>query len=88
MVKALPAKVDPQDDRIVTVEELLERIPLSYPTIWRMCRDGDFPKPIQLTPARIGWQWSAVLAWIDERKRNPLAAEKNYGWRKNRKGAR
>jgi len=29
MVKALPAKVDPQDDRIVTVEELLERIPLS-----------------------------------------------------------
>jgi len=53
-----------------------------------MCRAGDFPKPIQLTPARIGWQWSAILAWIDERKRNPLAAEKNYGWRKNRKGAK
>ena len=74
MVKALPAKVDPQDDRIVTVEELLERIPLSYPTIWRMCRDGDFPKPIQLTPARIGWQWSAVLAWIEQREQNPLEA--------------
>ena len=85
---ARPTKVDPQDDRIVTVEELLQRIPLSYPTIWRMSRDGRFPKPIQLTAARIGWQWSDVLAWIDERKKNPVVAEKNYGWRKNRKGVK
>lgn len=60
------------DERIVTVEELIERIPLDRSTIWKMCRDGRFPRPIQLTPSRIGWRWTAVLGWLAEREANPV----------------
>lgn len=70
-------------ERIVTAEELLERIPLDRSTIWRMCRDGRFPAPIQLTPSRIGWRWSAVLAWLDDREANPVEARLYYRRKKS-----
>ena len=62
------------DERIITCEELLERIPLDRSTLWRMAREGRFPKPIQLTPSRIGWRWTAVLAWLADREANPVEA--------------
>ena len=65
-------------ERIITANQLLERIPLNRSTIWKMCREGRFPRPIQLSPARIGWRWTAVLAWLQEREENPLAAHVNF----------
>lgn len=62
------------NERIVSTEELLERIPIDRSTLWRMCRDGRFPRPIQLTPARHGWRWSAVLGWMKDREENPVEA--------------
>ncbi len=59
------------DERIVTTSELLDVIPLDRSTIWRMARAGVFPKPIQLTESRIGWRWSAVKRWLDEREAHP-----------------
>ena len=67
------------DERIVTTDFLLERVPLDRTTIWRMARDGRFPKPIQLTPARIGWRWSSVLAWLREREENPIETRAYFG---------
>lgn len=68
------------DDRIVTTEELLARVPLDRSTVWRMVRENRFPKPIRLTPARNGWRWSAVLAWLKDREEHPVAA-RSYGKR-------
>jgi prophage regulatory protein len=69
-------------DRVLSQREILAVLPLSRSTIWRMVQAGTFPAPIRLTPGRIGWQWSAVLAWIEERKKNPVAVALNLPARK------
>jgi len=69
------------DDRVLTTRELLEKIPLDRSTLWKMSREGRFPKPIQLTRSRIGWRWSAVRLWLAEREANPLAARRYFGRR-------
>jgi len=56
------------DDRVLDPQELLERIPLHRSTVYRMVQEGRFPPPIQLTPSRIGWRWSAVLQWLNARE--------------------
>ena len=60
------------DERILTTAEVLERIPLTRQSLWRMAREGRFPPPVRLTSARIGWRLSAVLAWLAEREHQPL----------------
>jgi predicted DNA-binding transcriptional regulator AlpA len=67
------------DERIVTEAELVKLISFDRSTIWKMCREGRFPPPIQLSPARKGWRWSRVLAWLDERERNPVHARAYFG---------
>jgi predicted DNA-binding transcriptional regulator AlpA len=74
MVKKPP----PDDDRIITSRELLERIPLNRSTIGAV-REGRFPPPIQLTASRIGWRWSCVLAWIAARERHPVPSRPYFG---------
>jgi predicted DNA-binding transcriptional regulator AlpA len=68
--RLVPATTD-ADERIISTAELLERIPLNRVTIARMVREGRFVAPIQLTTSRIGWRWSAVLAWLNEREARP-----------------
>jgi prophage regulatory protein len=69
----------PADDRILTTREVLERIPIHRSTLWQMCQDGRFPKPIQLTRSRIGWRLSAIAAWLAEREAAPIASREYFG---------
>lgn len=41
---------------------------LSDTTIWRLEKAGKFPKRIQISPRRVGWLESGVLAFIAERQ--------------------
>ena len=41
---------------------------LSRSTIWRLERDGKFPKRRQLGPKSVGWLKSEIEAWITTRK--------------------
>lgn len=36
---------------------------VSRPTLWRMWRKGHFPKPISISPGRVGWLKSEIDAW-------------------------
>jgi len=47
---------------------LLQKIPLSDVTIWRLEKAGQFPKRRQLSPGRVAWLASEVDAWIESRK--------------------
>lgn len=47
---------------------LLQKIPLSYVTIWRMENASSFPKRRKLSPGRVGWLASEVDAWIASRQ--------------------
>ena len=46
---------------------LLEKIPLSATTIYRMEQKGEFPKRLQLSAGKIAWLASEVDAWINSR---------------------
>jgi prophage regulatory protein len=47
--------------------ELRNRIKLSHSTIWRLVRDGNFPRPIQLSERAKGWRVSDIEAWLAAR---------------------
>ena len=53
--------------RIIRKPELLTMIGLSDPTIWRMERDGKFPKRLRLGGNSCGWLESEVDGWLTER---------------------
>ena len=57
----------PPTNRIIRKPELLARVPLSDTTIWRMEKDGKFPRRIRLGGNSCGWLESEVAAWIQGR---------------------
>jgi prophage regulatory protein len=48
-------------------KEVVARTGLSAVTIWRRIQAGDFPKPRQLTPNRVGWPEDEIKQWEDTR---------------------
>lgn len=53
--------------RIIRKPELLNMIGLSDPTVWRMEKDGNFPKRLRLGGNSCGWLLSEVTGWLAER---------------------
>jgi predicted DNA-binding transcriptional regulator AlpA len=60
------------NERILTTRQLIDRVPLTRQSLWRMVREKRFPAPIRLTKSKLGWRWSTVLAWLNEREDHPL----------------
>lgn len=56
-----------QRPRIIRKPELLNIVGLSDPTIWRMEREGTFPKRLRLGGNSCGWLESEVTGWLNER---------------------
>jgi prophage regulatory protein len=48
-----------------TVQEVAA---LSRVTIWRMERDGKFPRRRQISANSVGWLKSEIDAWVDSRE--------------------
>ena len=77
MDKEIPLVLKPAGafSRQRRVEEVLC---VSVPTLWRMCRDGEFPKPFKLTDKITVWKNDEVNAWFAEQnKKMSLAAVGN-----------
>jgi prophage regulatory protein len=55
-------------DRVLRKPEVLSTVGLSDATIWRLERDGKFPKRIQLGGNSVGWSENEVLRWIEIKK--------------------
>jgi prophage regulatory protein len=54
----------------------VERITtLSYPTLWRMMRKGEFPRPIALSANRVGWSTEAVNEWMAKKLQTGAAGK-------------
>ena len=54
-------------NRVIRKPELMSRIPLSDPTIWRLEKAGRFPKRLQLGGNSVGWLEEEIDAWLAER---------------------
>ena len=54
-------------DRLLRRDEVLRLTGLSNSSIWRLCRDGEFPASVRISAQRVGWSERAVQAWINEK---------------------
>jgi prophage regulatory protein len=50
--------------RLLLLHEVMERVRLSRPTIFRLRRAGTFPEPVTLGARRLAWKESDVEAYI------------------------
>ena len=49
--------------RLISKPEVLDRVGVSYPTLWQWMRDGKFPRSRELG-GKSAWLESEVEAWI------------------------
>jgi prophage regulatory protein len=55
--------------KVIGPSETEEKTGLSRVTLWRLEKSGQFPKRVNLTEARIGWEEEEVDEWIESRPR-------------------
>ena len=55
----------PADDTMLSTRDVVRQTGVSDSTIKRMVLDGRFPKPMRLSPRRIGWPARDVRLWLE-----------------------
>jgi len=85
--RARAAKVAPQpqpsairdrrkrkNDRLILKPVVLYKTSMTYPQVWKLMRDGKFPRSVRLG-SRAAWWESEVDAWLDSLKRTTFAGD-------------
>ncbi|WP_375305101.1 AlpA family phage regulatory protein [Bradyrhizobium sp. A11] len=57
--------------RMLLEEQVLDAIPFSKTTLWRMEKAGKFPRSTYISPNRRVWHEDEIIAWqnaVDERQ--------------------
>ena len=65
--------------KILKPSEVVEKTGLSRVTLWRLEKSGQFPKRVNLTEARVGWEEDEIDEWIKLRPRGICNREINKG---------
>lgn len=58
----------PPFDRLIDKRELRKCVPFSAMHIWRLEKQGAFPKRVRIGSNRVGWSEHEVQDWIESRK--------------------
>lgn len=53
--------------KFLRVHEVSSRTGYSVPHLWRMARDGRFPKPVKIGPNATGWLEAEITEWMQAR---------------------
>ena len=48
------------------LDQVLERIPISRSTVYRLMKEGKFPKSVRITRQRLGWPKDKVDAHCEQ----------------------
>ena len=56
-----------QGDRVLSRRQVADLLGISLPTLWRLVKRGDFPRPFRISPGRVGWRARIVLQWLADR---------------------
>lgn len=56
-----------EDDCVLSKKQVLAMVGLSFPTVWKMMREGTFPLSRRLSSSKIGWLRSEVVEWLRSR---------------------
>ncbi len=68
-----------ENDRVLRKPEVLLRVGLSDPSIWRRERLGQFPKRISLGGKSVGWLASEINTWLEKKADARRSTGKNCG---------
>jgi predicted DNA-binding transcriptional regulator AlpA len=60
--------------RLLDKEEVLRRVPFTYPTVWKMMREGTFPRSRLSGTSKTVWLEDEVEQWIRNRPLQELKA--------------
>lgn len=60
------------EDRLLTWDRVRSIAGISRTTAWRMQKAGDFPRPVAISPKRVGWWESELTAWKASRRDSGL----------------
>jgi predicted DNA-binding transcriptional regulator AlpA len=75
-VTAARAQTEQQGQlRLLSKPEVIDRVGVTYPTIWQWMREGKFPRSRELG-GRSAWLESEVDAWIINRPTRRLKGDK------------
>jgi len=66
-------------NRLLSLKQVMERIPLSKTEIYRRIRDGRFPKPVRIGTNRIAFSEEEIENWIASRKPAPSIDGGDHG---------
>jgi prophage regulatory protein len=55
------------NDSIVRPKNVKDVVGVSYTTVWRLERAGQFPKRRRLSAGAVGWVRSELEAWLESR---------------------
>lgn len=58
------------DVQLLRISDVSKKTTLAKSTLWLKIAQGQFPKPIKLSPAISVWKQSDIDAWIEERCKN------------------
>ena len=58
------------EERLLRLPEVLERVPFGKTTLYRLMREGSFPKNIQLGSNMVAWVASEIEEWINTQIKN------------------
>ena len=72
------------DSAFIRQDALMVVFPFSESQLWRMVRDGQFPRPVKMSPRVTAWKVRDVRVWLAER---PLAGGKNPKKQQREQGA-
>jgi prophage regulatory protein len=55
--------------RLLRKREVLAATSMSASTLQRRINEGNFPRPVEISPCRVAWRADEITAWIDSRVR-------------------
>lgn len=60
----LPKNLILPSEGFVRINQLLNFVPFSRTTVWRLTKTGEFPKPVRLSNAVTAWRIEDIRDWM------------------------
>jgi prophage regulatory protein len=73
----------PPPPRLLARAEMLKRVALTYPTVWKMMIAGTFPRGRAIGNGRVAWLESEIEKWIENLPRQRLKGDEGNGGNEN-----
>lgn len=52
---------------VLRVKDLIQKLNISRSSLYKLIKEGKFPKPISLGARSVGWNSKTVDDWLDDR---------------------